>query len=133
VDLTNEEPREARFAAGLARDLGAEILLLHVVDYVPIVLPIELPGGQPLPPIDLVRQAAQRKLDGIAAKLGVPHVRTLLEVGGAADSIVEVAKREGVDQIVIGSHSRRAIARWVLGSVADRVAHTAECPVTIVR
>ena len=47
--------------------------------------------------------------------------------------MVDVAKREKVDQIIIGSHSHKAIARLVLGSVADRVAHTATCPVTIVR
>lgn len=133
VDLTSEDPHEARFAAGLARALGAEIVLLHVIDYVPVVLPIELPSGQPMPQLHVVREAAQKKLDRIAAGLGFERVRTLVEVGPAAATIVETAAREAADQIVIGSHGRRAVSRWILGSVADRVAHTAACPVTIVR
>jgi nucleotide-binding universal stress UspA family protein len=132
LDLSSEDPPEARFAADLAKSTGAEIVLLHVVDYLPTLLPIEVPGGYPLPQLDLVREAATTKMERISAKMGV-KARTHVEMGAAAAQIVEFAKRERVDQIVIGSHSHRAIARLVLGSVADRVAHTATCPVTIVR
>ena len=132
VDLALDEPPELRFAADLAQSSGASITLLHVIDYVPMLLPVELPGGYPLPQIDIVREAAAKKLERMAAGLGrVTH--TLIEVGGAAAQIVEVAQRDKFDQIVIGSHSRKAMTRLVLGSVADRVAHSAPCPVTIVR
>ena len=133
LDLGSEDPPELQYAADLGRALKAEIVLLHVIDYVPTLLPVDLPGGYPLPQIELVNEAAGKKLARIAAKLAPLAVRTLIEVGGAAPQIVGVAKREKVDQIVIGSHSHKAIARLVLGSVADRVAHTATCPVTIVR
>jgi nucleotide-binding universal stress UspA family protein len=133
VDLMNEEPPELKFAVALARESGGTILLVHVIDYVPTLLPVELPGGYPLPQLDVIRDAVSQKLARMAAKAGHVEVRTMIEVGGAAAQIVEAANREKVDQIVIGSHSRRAIARMVLGSVADRVAHTATCPVTIVR
>ncbi len=133
VDLAHENPPELAFAADLARLTGAEVILVHVVDYLPTLLPVELPGGYPLPQIDVVREAALEKLGRMSAKLTGLKTRTLCEVGGAASQIVDTAKREKVDQIVIGSHSRRAVTRLVLGSVADRVAHTATCPVTIVR
>jgi nucleotide-binding universal stress UspA family protein len=133
LDLASEEPPELTFAADLARALSAEVVLLHVVDYVPTLLPVDLPGGYPLPQIELVSEAAGKKLARIAEKLAPLAVRTLIEVGGAAAQIVAVARREKVDQIVIGSHSHKAIARLVLGSVADRVTHTATCPVTVVR
>lgn len=133
VDLAMEEPPEVRFAADIAQSTGASITLLHVIDYVPMLLPVELPGGYPLPQIDIVREAAAKKLERMAAGLGRVKAHTLIEVGGAAAQIVEVAQRDKFDQIVIGSHSKRAVARLVLGSVADRVAHSAPCPVTIVR
>lgn len=133
LDLTSEDPPEIRFAADLARAVGAEVVLLHVIDYVPTLLPVELPGGYPLPQLDIVRDAASQKLARIGAKLGAVPVRAIVEMGGAAAQIVEAARREKADQIIIGSHSHKAIARLVLGSVADRVAHTAGCPVTIVR
>jgi nucleotide-binding universal stress UspA family protein len=133
VDLASEEPPELLFAADLANSTGASVTLLHVIDYVPMLLPVELPGGYPLPQIDIVREAAAKKLERMAANLGRVHARTMIEVGGAATQIVEIAQREKFDQIVIGSHSKKAVARLVLGSVADRVAHSAPCPVTIVR
>jgi len=133
VDLASEEPLELRFAADLAQTTGASVTLLHVIDYVPMLLPVELPGGYPLPQIDIVREAAAKKLERMAASLGRVQSRTMIEVGGAATQIVEVAQREKFDQIIIGSHSKRAVARLVLGSVADKVAHSAPCPVTIVR
>jgi nucleotide-binding universal stress UspA family protein len=133
LDLATEDPPELQFAADVARAMHAELVLLHVVDYVPTLLPVDLPGGYPLPQIELVSEAAGKKLAKMAANLAPLEVRTLIEVGGAASQIVTVAKREKADQIVIGSHSHKAIARLVLGSVADRVAHTATCPVTIVR
>ena len=133
LDLGSEDPPELKFAVETAKASGAELVLLHVVDYVPMLLPVDLPGGYPLPQIEIVNEAAGRKLAKIAAKVAPVKTRSLIEVGGAADQIVAVAKKEKVDQIVIGSHSHKAIARLVLGSVADRVAHTATCPVTIVR
>jgi nucleotide-binding universal stress UspA family protein len=133
LDLGSEDPPELKFAADLGRALSAELVLLHVIDYVPTLLPVDLPGGYPLPQLEIVNEAAGKKLARIAEKLAPLHARTVIAVGAAAEQIVGVAKREKVSQIVMGSHSHRAIARLVLGSVADRVAHTATCPVTIVR
>ena len=133
VDLAVEEPPEALFAVDLAIATHAKIVLLHVIDYVPMLLPVELPGGYPLPQLDLIRDAVGQKLVRMASKLKGVEVTTMVEAGGAAAQIVAVAKREGITQIVVGSHSRKGVARFVLGSVADRVAHTAPCPVTIVR
>ncbi len=133
VDLASEDPPEVKFAADLARQSGAKVILLHVIDYVPMLLPVELPGGYPLPQIEIVREAVGQKLARIAAKMAEVECHTMIEVGGAATQILDVAKREKVDQIVIGSHSKKAVARLVLGSVADRVAHLAPCPVTIIR
>ena len=133
ADLAAGRPPEVAFAAELARGLDAEVVLFHAIDYVPTLLPVELPGGYPVPQLELVRDAATTKLAKVAAAMGTAKVTTLVEVGGAATAIVEAAKRLKVDLVVIGSHSHTAVARLVLGSVADRVAHTASCPVTIVR
>jgi nucleotide-binding universal stress UspA family protein len=133
VDLSSEDPPELRFAAELARATQAEILLLHVIDYVPMLLPVELPGGYPVPQIEIVREAVVKKLERMAIKVSPVRVTPIVESGGAAQQIVEVAEREKANHIVLGSHSRRGVKRLVLGSVADRVAHTAHCPVTIVR
>ena len=133
VDLADDHPAEIEFALNLAVTFGAEIVLLHVVDYVPTVLPVELPAGYPTPQLDVVQKSAERKLEEVKRQFeGVP-VEAIVEVGAAAHEIVACAEREGVDHIVVGSHRHGALARMVLGSVAERVARTAPCPVTIVR
>ena len=151
VDLAVEHPPELAFARRLATELGAEVLLLHVVDYAPSVLPIDLPAGYPAPRVDVFQEAAEKKIAALAAGFGDVPVRTMVEVGDAAAEIVEVARREGVEQIVVGhqrggsggfgrlgelgrrSLGRSALSRVFLGSVATRVARSAPCPVTIVR
>ncbi len=133
VDLADDHPGEIAFAKELAEAFGARIVLLHVVDYVPTVLPVELPAGYPTPQLDVIRESAERKLAEVAKRFAGVPVETIVEVGAAAHEIVAVAEAEGVDQIVVGSHRHGAIARMVLGSVAERVARTAPCPVTIVR
>ena len=49
-----------------------------------------------------------------------------------APTIVEYARAHHIDLIVIGTHGRRALARLVMGSVAERVVRTAPCPVLTV-
>jgi len=50
-----------------------------------------------------------------------------------AAEIVEYARTNGVDLIVMGTHGRGAIAHLLMGSVAERVVRTAPCPVLTVR
>jgi universal stress protein A len=49
-----------------------------------------------------------------------------------AEGILDVAAEEGVDMIVVPSHGRSGMTRWLLGSVAEKIARGAEVPVVIV-
>ena len=69
--------------------------------------------------------SAQLETDG--------DVRTAIEVGRPAATIVEEARERDVDHVVVGSHGRRGVSRLVLGSVAEHVARRSPVPVTIVR
>jgi nucleotide-binding universal stress UspA family protein len=55
------------------------------------------------------------------------------EIGPVAETIAALARREGADQIVIGSRGLKGLRRLLLGSVATRVAELARVPVTIVK
>jgi len=59
---------------------------------------------------------------------------TCVSVSGRdiAGAISAYVKKNGIDQIIMGSHGRRGAARLLLGSVAGSVAARASCPVTIV-
>ena len=60
-------------------------------------------------------------------------VDTLQGRDAPAREIIEAAANEKVDLVVMSTHGRGSVARWALGSVADRVAHHASCPVLLVR
>lgn len=68
-------------------------------------------------------------------RLGVdaPHVVLHGVVGGAADAVVAVAAVLAADTIYVGTHGRTGLRRAFLGSVAEKIARTAGCPVVIVR
>ena len=53
--------------------------------------------------------------------------------GVAVDAILKLATEEGCDLIIIGTHGRGGLSRFLLGSVADRVVRLAPCPVMTVR
>jgi len=81
------------------------------------------------------RAAGQKRLDALVAKArkaGVRAVGLLLE-GVPYDRIVRATKAKRVDLVVMGTHGRTGLARFFLGSVAERVVAMAGCPVLTVR
>jgi nucleotide-binding universal stress UspA family protein len=54
------------------------------------------------------------------------------QIGSAADSILQYAKENDVDLIVMSSHGRSGLNRWVYGSVAERIMSQAPCPTLII-
>ena len=57
----------------------------------------------------------------------------ILRASNVSHSITEYAKDNAIDLIVVGTHGRGAIQRFLIGSVADRIMRTAPCPVLTVR
>jgi nucleotide-binding universal stress UspA family protein len=115
----------------LAGALGARLLAVSVID--PRTL--QLPGGRFRSRIDQERG----RLEEAAAELVLRGRRDqvvtsfLIWEGDPAESIVEAAKSEGADIIVVGSHGRAALGRALIGSVSDQVVRHAPCPVMVVR
>lgn len=70
---------------------------------------------------------------GRPAKIRPTKIRVAVEEGDAAGVIVDTAAAEGADLIVMSTHGRSGISRWLMGSVTERVLHSASCPVLAVR
>jgi len=58
-----------------------------------------------------------------------PKLETRVESGPAAAKILEMAKKEQIDLIIMGAHGRKGLDRAIFGSVADKVVQGAPCPV----
>ncbi|SDR11174.1 universal stress protein [Natronobacterium texcoconense] len=80
------------------------------------------------------REKGERALeDALEAVPDDISAETELEGGDPANAIVRYADDNDVDQVVIGSHGRESIARFLLGSVAEAVVRRSVAPVTVVR
>ncbi len=118
-------------AAELADRYSAQLLLLHVVEYVPIDLGSELMLPQPM---EIEESLVARAKDYLADKVKVLHgidVVSHVEVGVTKLEIIRYADDNDVDLIVIGRHSRHGIFR-LLGSTANAILHSAHCDVLAV-
>lgn len=78
------------------------------------------------------QEQAKEKLVELAAALGVPPERQYVRVGNPATEIHELAEKEGVDLIVMGTHGRHGLG-LLLGSTANAVLHGVKCDVLAVR
>ncbi len=81
------------------------------------------------------KQDAKEYLDGLVRRLqySTTKVKTAVVMGKAAATIADYATKNQVDLIVIATHGRSGVSRWVWGSVADRVLRSACIPVLMVR
>lgn len=77
-------------------------------------------------------RAVLEEAEKVADEAGVP-LKTRLEEGYPSERIVEVARVEDADLIVVGCRGRSKLAKMFLGSVASRVIAAASCPVLVVR
>ena len=131
VDLTDSSLSIARRGQALASATGAEVELLHVVEFVPVE-----PMGETLMPAvqieDELLARAQQRLAALAAELGLPNGAARVEAGNVKSEIVRVARERGVDLIVLGSRERHGVSILV-NFTEDTVLHAAPCDVLAVR
>ncbi len=130
TDLSDAARAAYPAAVEQARRGPAEVILLHVMEWYPYVT---LEGGViPLQPPEYEKDIRDR-LAKEAGRLGGVDVRTKVRAGPAADGILREAECGKADLIVMSTHGRSGVARWILGSVAERVVRGASCPVLTVK
>lgn len=123
-------------AVSLAEASHADITLLQVIPTIEQVL-----GSGTGHPIYIDQQWASKKaeaidyLDNIGKRLDCKEIKVhpAVEMGSAPEIIISYAHNHPVDLIVMATHGRSGLKRWVYGSVADKVLRGADLPVLLVR
>ncbi len=121
-------------AEKLAKCFGAELVLLQVVPFMPIYGSPEL--VTPLIIDEKQKEAAEQYLANLCEELRKKDFKVTATVKTGqqvALEIIDFAKEHGVDLIVMSTHGRSGITRWVLGSVALKVLTRAETPILLLR
>jgi nucleotide-binding universal stress UspA family protein len=126
-----------RRAIEWARRRRARLHLVHVITPPPVVLEDSFFSARAWRRMqaEAIRGARRRlrALEARARAAGVRASSTVILSVVPFDAVVRAARRLGADLIVVGTHGRTGLARLALGSVAERVAALAPCPVLVVR
>lgn len=131
VDLTDHSEMVVRRAMEIAAAFGAEISLLHVVEYIPV----EPMGEALLPAVDIedeLAQGARRRLEDLAKRTGLEDAERRVETGTIKAEVVRVAGEWQADLVVLGSKERHGVA-VMLNLTEDTILHAAPCDVLAVR
>lgn len=130
TDFTEHSKNAFAMACALARDYGAKLHVVHVIatPVFPVVDGAVVPMSMEVP-----RAQMREALDALEPRdQSIVMDRALVE-GDPATEIVRAADAYGADLIVMGTHGRRGLSRFVMGSVAEAVHRKAKCPVLTVR
>lgn len=134
VDFSDPSREALRAASGLAKVHGARLTLLHAYAVPGYVLPEGFVAAGPdvLEEIEARTQGTLKEWQLVAQEAGAQDIHLVTAMGNAAPEIVLYAKENRTDLIVVGTHGRTGLVSFLLGSVADKVVHTAPCAVMIV-
>ena len=135
IDFSAHSKNALRYAVPLARQFGASIHLVYVVE--PTVYPADLGFGQVVYPsfeeelIDKGKEELENLIKeeirgfataSVTVRTGRPHQEILLE-----------AKEQNADMIVMATHGHTGVEHMLFGSTAERIVRNAKCPVLTVR
>jgi nucleotide-binding universal stress UspA family protein/rhodanese-related sulfurtransferase len=141
TDLTELSLPAVQMAKSLAQPLGSRITLVHVLEPAPTPPGLEAFAleGMPLDWEERLlhgrSEAASQRLADIAAAESTPKVQVhwrLLQ-GRMPDAMIEEVKALEGDLLIVGTHGRKGVSHFLLGSVAEKLMRGATCPVLVVR
>lgn len=134
TDFSEPSYEALKTANELASHFSAELILLHVVSTTPV---IPAPAGQTVHLPVVIREledTAKKSLEELVREKLHRKIKThtMVITGNPPDEIARVAADEDVNLIVIATHGLSGWRRFIFGSVTDKVAKLASCPVLLV-
>jgi nucleotide-binding universal stress UspA family protein len=142
TDGSETAAKAVAFAARLLGNTACKVTLLSVVEE-PIYSAFWSDGliapEVLMPPPEELREELDKKAEEMLKESTAPlreagiEVQPKVRFGNPATEIIQEVEEGGYDMVVMGSHGRGALGGFLLGSVSNRVAHHATCPVLIVR
>ena len=137
TDFSSTSAAARAYARTLAMAFDASLHLVHAFEdpHAPASFAAEMYAPVPLPLRETMLAEVERRLLEEFPAQDRARVRGTAEVvaGPPAKAIIECAHARAADLIVMGTHGRGGMAHLLLGSVAERVVRTSDCPVLTVR
>src|SRR5579884_2509271 len=132
VDLSEQAHAFRPYVRFVARQCGAKLTLLHVVP-IPAAaygdLGVVFPSVSDLTAVEERMRPALKEFFPPEDEAGIPEVRREVQLGDPAVIIADYVREQNVDLIMLPTHGYGRFRHLLLGSVASKVLHDAECPV----
>jgi nucleotide-binding universal stress UspA family protein len=130
TDFAECSERPVQHALALARHFGATAHLLHLVvpskfAYLPEMIPAAEEAAGRDSEFYVAKLTGAHRLDGI-------ELRHWVEEGEVSEVIGDFVREHRIDMLIVGTHGRSGIPRFLLGSVAQQIFHSVRCPVLVV-
>ena len=135
TDFSDSARHALTYGTSFAREYGAELVLLHVVENLTVGYASDLfpvPMAEVFQEISGYARAELAKLGAEAREKGV-SVREEVVQGKPSAEIIRFAREGDVDMIVLGTHGKGMLDQALFGSTTERVVRRAPCPVLTVR
>ncbi|TLU82598.1 MAG: universal stress protein [Chlorobium sp.] len=132
VDFSDASRKAVQYAREFASSMGSSIYLLNVVEPRPMAVDITL---NYVPLEEDLEKAAQEDLDVVLQDLLGADLKAecAVEIGNPADVILDKSGDPEINLVIMGSHGKKGLSRFIMGSVAETVVRKAQCPVLIVK
>ena len=139
-DGSEHSKRAILFAADVAQQHNSELFLVHVVkdkDIPPEILEYikseKINGGIGKVSAKLISEGIMKAAQKQIQEMGLKIAKSMVFRGDPAEEIIQFAKNNDIDMIVIGSRGLGQIKGLLLGSVSSKVCHLAECTCVTVK
>jgi nucleotide-binding universal stress UspA family protein len=132
VDFSEHSQKALRYALAFAEQFDAEVTLVHIVEQ------MVYPGDWMYPPLAVTDFAAEKReqmierLRALDAGSGV-KTQHIVRLGRAWQEVIEIAREQKTELIILATHGYTGLKHVLLGSVAEKIVRHAPCPVLTVR
>ncbi len=134
TDFSENADKAIAYAALLAETLSARIHLLHV-PVIPTYLLFDASYTPGPKAVTQILERGQQWLDALEERVGASSsapVQSALKEGVVHEAIRAYAEEQNIDLLVMGSHGRRGVSKFMYGSVTERVLKTVPVPTLVV-
>lgn len=139
IDFSEHSMNAMRSAMELAKDVGAEVHLVHVIAphhyFIPLPLATNVEQSRELAREAAMLEQAEEELARIKKDdFGdSKKVMTFAVIGHPVQKLVDYAKAQSIDLIVMATHGRSGIEHAVLGGTTEKIVRNAPCSVLVIR
>lgn len=127
VDFSEFSQSANEYASVLAKSTNAKIIYIHVPS------PEIFYGSYAYADVENNEKEILKRLQEVVPTVEGVDCLHVVEFGSDSERIVEYAKENDVDLIVMGTHGRTGLRRFLMGSVAESVVRKSECPVLAIK